>query len=219
MAFLLSYTRPITSSIWTFQKAWTRCLVAIPDFVRPPGPRSTWTRDEQNAYSRWRYATDAEYRNRKIQASSAYIKTRWENDPVWRQAKLKQAMDRYANDPKYREAMRQRFRDKWTNGAEFREVLLQRERERYANDPEYREAALQRASKRYADDAEFREAKRQRAKERYANDPEYRQAVLQRAKDRHLRRKAELAAHKDKLDFSQNLLHSQGPSDGPANGP
>ena len=200
MAFLLPYTRPITSSVWTFQKAWTRCLVAIPDFVRPPGPRSSWTRDERNAYARWRYATDAEYRQDKIERSVKYVKTRYNNDPDWRQTKLNQGVDKYANNP------------------EFRLAIMQREREKYANNAEYREGQLQRHKERYANDPEWRQAKIQRERERYANDPEVRQAILQRARESYQRKKAELAADKDKSE-PQLMSNPKDNSEGPATQP
>lgn len=166
MAFLLPYTHPILSSIWIFQKAWVRSLVAISDFVRPPGPQSSWTRDEYNAYRRWKYATDAEYRQKMICNSLEYYKARYTNDPGWRQARLKREADRYANDPV------------------FRQTKLRREVERRAN-PEYREASLQRLRDRYASDSAFRQAKLQQAIDRYANKPGYREALLQRRKERY----------------------------------
>jgi hypothetical protein len=108
MAFLLSLTRPITSSGWAFQKAWVRCVSDVSDFIRPPGPQNSWTRDEHNAYGRWRYATDADYRQRSIQSANKYATKRYANYPIWRQAKLEHFSEKYANDPEFRQSKMQR---------------------------------------------------------------------------------------------------------------
>ncbi|CAD0114434.1 unnamed protein product [Aureobasidium uvarum] len=205
MAFFLLPSRSITSSFSISPRAWFRCSSSTPDFIRPPGPVASWTRDEYNAYRRWRYATDADYRQARIQAACEFSK----NDPVWREKKIKlwtgwnlahpevraardqRLKERYADDPEYREsALLQRGKERHANDAEFRETKLQRNKERYANDPEYREALRQRKAERYADPA-YREASARRSKDRYANDPVYRENVKQRTRERYLRKKAD----------------------------
>jgi hypothetical protein len=119
------------------------------DYVRPLGPWASWIRDERNAYYRWKYATDADYRKRRLQSALEYGNARYANDPDWRQAKLQVNLDKYANDPEFRQARLQRENERYANDPEFRQAKLQRERERYANNPEFQARVKQRARESY----------------------------------------------------------------------
>jgi hypothetical protein len=237
MAFLLTYLRPTVPPVQTLTKTWIRCLSDFSDYVRPSGPMSSWTREETNTHGRWRYATNLDYRRNQVEYSKKYVKTRYANDPDWRQARLQKENDKYANDPDWRQAKLQKFTDRYANDPEYRQARnqrnTQRAKERYANDPEYRQSLLQRLAERRATDPAFREADRLRKKERYTNDPEYRQALHQRAKERYandpeyrarrkqrdaesyLRRKSKIAIDSDNSDPLEKST-SQDKSDGPA---
>ncbi|CAD0098402.1 unnamed protein product [Aureobasidium mustum] len=180
MASFTLLARPIFSSFRAFQKVWVRCSSSNTEYIRPPGLMKYWTKDEYNAYQRWRYATKPDYRRKCIEYAKKYIKRRYECDPDFRQKVLdannqwyavpehKQKLkDRYANDPEFRKAKIQRYSERYASDLDFRQAKLQRERERYANDLEYQEVIKQRALERYANDSEYRELTKQRARERY----------------------------------------------------
>lgn len=195
--------RPILSSLRAFQQAWVRCSSSsTPEFIRPPGPVRSWTKDEYNAYMRWRYATHPDYRERKIKAVRLYysnpgirvailkkFRDRYANDPDHRQAKLLRDKERYANDPVHRQARLLDAKERYDNDPNYRQARLLYFKERYDNDPDYRQAKLSRSKERYANDADYRQAQLQWKRERYAKDPEYQEAAKQRARESYWRTK------------------------------
>ncbi|KAG9997799.1 hypothetical protein KCU78_g16768, partial [Aureobasidium melanogenum] len=117
MASFTLLARPIFSTFQVFQNVWVRSSSSsIPDFIRPPGPIRSWSRDEYNAYNRWKYATNTEYRQRKKKSSIEYFKKRSDTDPEWYQkmieASLQRNNQRYANDAEYRQAHKLRQRER-----------------------------------------------------------------------------------------------------------
>lgn len=171
MASFTLLARPIFSSFQVFQRVWVRSSSSIPDFIRPPGPISSWTRDEKNAYQRWKYATDTGYRQRLQKSALEYANNRYATDPVWRQKIIEthaqRIKQRYTNDADYRQARNLRAIERWANDTDYRQAMLQHQRERYRSDPEHQDTVKQRALNRYANDPEYREATKQRARERY----------------------------------------------------
>ncbi|KAG9718561.1 hypothetical protein KCU73_g15053, partial [Aureobasidium melanogenum] len=213
MASFTLLARPIFSTFQVLQNVWVRCSSSIPDFIRPPGPIRSWSRDEYNAYNRWKYATNTEYRQKKKKkkkSSRDCFKKRSDTDPEWHrkiiEASLQRKNQRYANDAEYRQAQKLRQRERWANDTDHRQATLQRHKERCANDPDYREADLRRHRERYANNPEFQEATKQRLKERYTNDPEFRETQIQRARERYWRMKFGLPTAQQE---SQNKSDSQ----------
>ncbi|KEQ65963.1 uncharacterized protein M437DRAFT_81807 [Aureobasidium melanogenum CBS 110374] len=171
MASFTLLARPMFLPFQASSKFWARSSSSTPDFIRPPGPISSWTRDEYNAYKPWKYATNTEYRQRLQKSALHYANHRYDTDPIWRrkiiEGHAQRIKQRYANDADYRQAHRLRANERWANDTDYRQAMLQRYRERYRTDPEHHDIVKQRAIDRYANDPEYREATKQRARERY----------------------------------------------------
>ncbi|KEQ76302.1 hypothetical protein M436DRAFT_61557 [Aureobasidium namibiae CBS 147.97] len=154
-----------TSSSAVF-KIWIRCISTDSEFVRPPGPMSTWSKDEINAWRRRRYANDITYREKNIERSTNYGRR-----PDVIRARKELYVERYANDPAYRLRLLQ-SNAKWKAGNQ--EALSLYKKERYKNDPDYR-AALKEDYARWRAKPENRKSEAKRENERYQNDLDFRE--------------------------------------------
>jgi ribosomal protein L32 len=216
---ILSPGRSIASSIGILSNIWFRCTSNIHEFVRPPGPVGSWTKDERNAWRRYKYATDTDHRQsilksiKKYQsrpdckvASKEYQRERYTNNAAYRLRKLEKMSlyqkDRYANDPAFRQAKLEHCA-RWTAVPENRESKARRMRERYANDPDYRKTKIE-ENKRWRAVPENRETESQRLKERYANDPEFRERTKQYARERYWKKKSGLATDRAGTSVAQD---------------
>jgi hypothetical protein len=160
MNFLKSSARSITSSLGALSRTRIRYASTTPEFVRPPGLIKSWTKDERNAYNRWRYANNAAYRLSIIQAN-----TLQRQSPAYREAASKRQKERYANDPDYRKAIAD-GRRRWWAKPENRKEGARQQRERYDKDPDHREKRKRKALARYYD-PEHHEKMKRNARERY----------------------------------------------------
>lgn len=160
MNFLKLSVRFTTSSLGAFSKTCIRCISTDPEFVRPPGPISSWTLDERNAYRRWKYAADTDLRQKAMEFGKEYNKrpyvkhaklqwaARWRAMPGNADIQSQYSRDRYANDPDYRTLVKERS-TRWIAIPKNAKLALKRQKERYANDPEYRERVKQYYRERY----------------------------------------------------------------------
>jgi hypothetical protein len=152
MFFSMLSARSIASISSTFSKTWVRCIGTVPESARPPGPIKSWSRDERNAWRRWRYANDIKYRESMKKANNDRNHRRVLQGirvkPEYREAQSRYHKDRYAKDPDYRQAIRE-TRARWSAVPENRKAVAQRHKERYLTDQEYRERMKQHARERY----------------------------------------------------------------------
>lgn len=168
--------RSTLSSLSAFPKSWIRCISTNPGFVRPPGPVSSWTREEQNAWRRWKYATDADVRTRRKEHNDKYTQK-----PDSIQARKQFFAEKYANDAAFR-LRRLQNAAKWRADPANREALSQLMKDRYVGDPDYRKTVNEyRANWRAVPENRIAEAEHRRM--RYKNDPEYRERLKQYKKE------------------------------------
>jgi hypothetical protein len=179
-------TRSIFSSFGAFSNVWIRCTSTIPEVSRPPGPVASWNKDEYNAWRRYKYATNTDYRQSILKHREKY-----RSRPEYKMEASEYHKNRYANDAAYRLRSLERALERSAT-PEGRKAISQYQRNRYANDSEYRKGMME-ARKRWRAIPENREIESQRLKERYANDPGYRERMKQKARERYWKKKFGLA--------------------------
>jgi hypothetical protein len=190
----LSASRPLFSSFGAFSNIWIRYISTVPEFVRPPGPVVSWTKDEKNAWRRYRYATEPELRQSMLRSVKEY-----QARPEVKVARNEFKRERYTSDAAYRLRMLENNAQRRAL-PEDRKFWAQYYRDRYANDPDYRKEILEKGQRWRPENWKHVS---QHRKERYANDPEFRERLKQNTRERYWKKKFGLATGRAEASESQ----------------
>jgi hypothetical protein len=195
---MLSASRSLFSSFSAFSNIWIRYNSTVPEFVRPPGPIVSWTKDQKNAWQRYRYATEPKFRQSMLKSVKVY-----QARPEVKVARNEFERERYTNDAAFRSLKLERGAQRRAI-PEYRNFWSQYARDRYAHDPDYRKEALERRH-RWRSVPENWKRECQQLKERYANDPEFRERMKQRAREAYWKKKFGLATGRAEPSESQAI--------------
>ncbi|XP_062613488.1 uncharacterized protein LOC134275232 [Saccostrea cucullata] len=127
---------------------------------------------------RKKYLQDAEYREKKLKASSE----RYATNDVHREDVRRRSIDKYSIDDDHREDVKRRSMDKYSIDDDHREDVKRRSIDKYATDDDHRENVKKRSINKYATDEQHRKDVKMRSIQKYKLNDEHREDVKAKSK-------------------------------------